>query len=179
MNKKELRTQVRELKKSHSSEQLSAMSAEVMQQLLAHPALERATTVLLYYSLPDEVCTHTVVDRIVAMGKQVLLPRVIDDEHMELREYHQPSDLTKGAYNIMEPTGKLFRDYSLIQLAVVPGMGFDRQGHRLGRGKGYYDRLLVQLPHVYKIGICFPFQLFDEIPSDIHDIPMDCVLTTL
>ena len=79
----------------------------------------------------------------------------------------------------MEPTGPLFADYSKIQLAIIPGMGFDRQGNRLGRGKGYYDRMLAKLSHAYKIGVCFPFQLFDKIPTDIYDITMDEVLTRL
>lgn len=76
----------------------------------------------------------------------------------------------------MEPTGELFTDYDLIDVAIVPGMAFDREGHRLGRGKGYYDRFLAQLPHIYKIGICFPFQLVDKVPADVHDILMDEVI---
>lgn len=179
MNKKELRTLVRELKRSHSREELDALSAEVMSLVLAHPAIESAQTILFYHSLPDEVCTHSAIDQLTAMGKQVVLPKVIDEENMELREYHSRADLAEGAFHIMEPTGPLFADYSKIQLAIIPGMGFDRQGNRLGRGKGYYDRMLVQLDHAYKIGVCFPFQLFDKIPTDIHDITMDEVLTRL
>ena len=64
-----------------------------------------------------------------------------------------------------------------IDLIIVPGVGFDRQGNRLGRGKGYYDRLLPRIPSAYKIGICFPFQLVEEIPAEPFDIRMDEIVT--
>ena len=64
-----------------------------------------------------------------------------------------------------------------IELVVVPGMAFDKQGHRLGRGKGYYDRLLPKLTNAYKLGVCFPYQYIEEVPTDEHDIRMDEVLT--
>ena len=86
-------------------------------------------------------------------------------------------DLQAGAFGILEPTGKLFTDYKKIDVAVVPGMAFDKEGRRLGRGKGYYDRFLRLLPNTYKIGICFSWQLVDHVPTDEHDILMDQVLS--
>ncbi len=76
----------------------------------------------------------------------------------------------------MEPAGCLFTDYSAVDLAVVPGMAFDKSGNRLGRGKGYYDRLLPLIGYKYKIGICFPFQFLDSIPVEPTDIPVDEVI---
>jgi 5-formyltetrahydrofolate cyclo-ligase len=78
----------------------------------------------------------------------------------------------------MEPTGELFpvESYHEIDLAVIPGVAFDRLGARLGRGKGYYDRLLSQMPNAYKIGICFPFQLLERLPSEPHDVLMNEVI---
>ena len=77
----------------------------------------------------------------------------------------------------MEPTGRSFTDYASIDLAVIPGMAFDTSGNRLGRGKGYYDRFLSLLPpYIYKIGVCFGFQMFDSIPSDTTDIRMNEVI---
>ena len=95
---------------------------------------------------------------------------------MELRRYTGPADLALGAYNIMEPTGELFVDYASIDLAVIPGVAFDREGNRMGRGKGYYDRLLPKLRSTYKIGICLPFQLVERVPTDEHDVKMDEVI---
>ena len=72
--------------------------------------------------------------------------------------------------------GEQFTDYDKIDLALVPGMAFDAAGHRLGRGKGYYDRFLGEHPHIYKIGVCFPFQRVAEVPSEAHDVVMDEVI---
>lgn len=130
---------------------------------------------MLYHSLKDEVDTHAFI-RKWSREKRILLPVVTGDD-LELRLYTGPEDLTVGAYGIEEPTGALFTDYSAIDLIVVPGVAFDRDGNRLGRGKGYYDRLLPRIPSAYKIGICFPFQVVDEVPAEPFDIRMDEIIT--
>lgn len=94
---------------------------------------------------------------------------------LELRHYTGPEDLSIGAYGISEPTGELFTDYEEIDLAIIPGVAFDPSGHRLGRGKGYYDKLLPHIP-ACKVGICFPFQLIEEVPAEAFDICMDTVI---
>lgn len=174
--KAELRKTIRERKRQFTSQALGELSLAVISQLERHPRFVQAHTLMLYYSLPDEVSTHRLIDRLE--GKTILLPRVTGEGTMELRRYTGPADLAVGAYGIMEPTGQVFTDYERIDLAVVPGMAFDPAGHRLGRGKGYYDRFLARVPHLYKIGICFGFQLFDHIPVEETDITMDCVLSS-
>jgi 5-formyltetrahydrofolate cyclo-ligase len=82
-----------------------------------------------------------------------------------------------GIYGIAEPTGEIFTDYAAIDFIVVPGVAFDAKGNRLGRGKGYYDRLLPRIPSAYKAGICFPFQLVEEVPAESFDIRMDIIIT--
>lgn len=132
---------------------------------------------MLYSALPDEVPTQSLIDGLVAQGKTVLLPRVVSDTDMELRHYTGPHDLQTGAFGILEPTGQLFTDYATIDVAIIPGMAFDAAGHRLGRGKGYYDRFLSRIPHAYKIGLCFSWQMVDSVPSDQHDVVMDAVVS--
>jgi 5-formyltetrahydrofolate cyclo-ligase len=95
---------------------------------------------------------------------------------MELRRYTSPADLAEGAFHIMEPAGEPFCDYERIDVVLVPGMAFDAAGRRLGRGRGYYDRFLAAHPHVYKIGVCFPFQRVAEVPAEPHDVVMDEVV---
>ena len=129
---------------------------------------------LLYHSLPDEVDTHAFIRR-WSTRKHILLP-VVKGDDLELRSYAGDDRLAEGAFHIDEPTGTAFTDYAAIDLAVIPGVAFDRRGNRLGRGKGYYDRLLPRIPAAYKLGLCFPFQLLDQIPAETHDIPMDEVL---
>lgn len=157
-SKSALRKHIRETKRQFTNEELEELSLPVMSRLLSHPAVAKAKTILMYYSLPDEVCTHDTVNRLVQVGKTVLLPRVTGGTDMELRIYTAPAGLAAGHYGIMEPTGEVYTDYGSIDVAVVPGMAFDAQGHRLGRGKGYYDRFLPKAAKAYKIGVCFGFQ---------------------
>lgn len=133
---------------------------------------------MAYYSLPDEVNTHSLIDDLVSEGKTVLLPKVMGVDTMELRRYTGRDDLQEGVYHILEPVGKPFTDYAAIDLILVPGLAFDAAGHRLGRGRGYYDRFLHSRVGFYcvKIGICFDFQKVDEVPIDAFDMPVDMVV---
>ena len=153
---------------------LQSQSAEILAALEAHPAFRAASIVLLYYSLKDEVDTHEFV-RKWSREKLVLLP-VVKGEELEPRVSTGPEDLATGAYGIGEPTGELFTDYAAIDFAVIPGVAFDATGNRLGRGKGYYDRLLPRLT-AFKAGICFPFQLVEEVPAEPFDIRMDTIIS--
>lgn len=150
-------------------------SVEILAALEAHPAFKTANTILLYHSLKDEVDTHMFIQK-WSKKKNILLPVVVGED-LELRRYTSPQDLAIGSYGILEPVGKPIASYTSIDLIIVPGVAFDHHGHRLGRGKGYYDRLLPQIPHAYKIGICFPYQLMEEIPTEPFDICMDEILT--
>lgn len=173
MLKADLRKQMRDRKRQFTRQQLEELSLPVIARI--RPLLREATVVLAYYSLPDEVCTHVLLDELVADGKTVLLPRVVGDTVMELCRYSGEADLCEGAFHIQEPVGQQFTDMSLIDTALVPGMAYDAQGHRLGRGKGYYDRLLAGLD-CRKIGVCFDFQKVSEVPVDVHDVPVDIVV---
>lgn len=172
--KKELRKQIKALKSIHASSAMQ-QSADIMAALEKHPFFKSANIILLYHSLPDEVHTHAFLAK-WQEGKQLLLPVVVGDE-LELRRFSSPNDLQMGAYNILEPVGECFNDFETIDLVVVPGVAFDKYGYRLGRGKGYYDRLLPKLTNAYKLGICFPYQYVEEVPTDEHDIRMNEVLT--
>lgn len=176
LNKKELRKEVRLLKKQYSDIQLKELSQDIMRKLLELSCIKEAKTVMLYCSLPDEVYTMDAIHKLHAMGKRIILPTVVSDTEMEARLYEGDGDLRTGCFNILEPCGKVFSRYNEIDVIVVPGMGFDKSGNRLGRGKGYYDRFLEKACGAYKVGVCFPFQMFEEIPSDEHDIKMDLVI---
>jgi 5-formyltetrahydrofolate cyclo-ligase len=172
--KKELRKRIAQLKTLHSlSTTRLAQSKQIFSLLEEHPAFQKAKTILLYYALSDEVETQTFIAA-WSGKKTILLPRITGDE-LELKVYQGAEHLQQNSYGIDEPVGESFSDYSAIDLAIVPGVAFDNQGHRLGRGKGYYDRLLPQLS-AYKIGVCFPFQLVDDVPTDPFDIAMDEVI---
>lgn len=175
-DKRELRKYVRSLKGRYSARELEELSVAVVERLLAHPRIVAAGSVMMYYSLPDEVCTHTAVDRLLSAGKRVYLPAVTSETEMELRCYESAADLQEGSFKIKEPVGRPFTAFSEIEIAVIPGMAFDVSGNRLGRGKGYYDRFLNRIPQAYRLGVCFPFQLLPSIPAEENDVRMDEVL---
>lgn len=189
--KEDLRREIRRRKQQYTSAQLEQQSLPIIARL--KPRLAEAKTVLAYYSLPDEVCTHQLIDDLVAEGKTVLLPKVIDATTMELRRYTGRKDLSEGALHVMEPVGQPFTDYHLIDVALIPGVAFDADGHRLGRGRGFYDRFLTShvsplrstegrlLPmgrktSCFLIGVCFDFQKVDAVPCEANDIPVDLVI---
>ena len=181
MDKKELRRYIREQKRHFTSQQLGEMSLSIMSSVLTHPRIQEADTILMYHSLPDEVDTHSALDQLLAMGKKVLLPKVVSGTEMTIHEYTgQNSLMPSEPYGILEPTTpELSIINCQLSIAIVPGMAFDKQGHRLGRGKGYYDRFLSRIPNIYKIGVCFPFQMLESIPSESTDVVMDEVITSL
>ena len=122
--------------------------------------------------------THHYIDQLVSRGKRVILPVVLDDTNMELREYSGVQDLKEGAYHILEPKGRIYPEekYPEIELAVIPGMSFDMKGNRLGRGKGYYDRYLEKATGRI-LALAYDCQEIDEIDSETHDVKMQIVIT--
>lgn len=176
MDKNILRQEMIQRKGQFTANSLRELSLAIIARLLAHPRLQAAQTIMLYHSLPDEVYTHDAIKQLSAVGKQVLLPAVIDEEHLELRPYQGENDLQLGAMNIFEPVGAPFTTYEQIEVVVVPGVSFDANGNRLGRGRGYYDRFLLQVPQAYKLGICFDFQKVAHVPTDSSDVPMHEVI---
>lgn len=136
-------------------------------------------TVLLYWSLADEVGTHALVEYLYREGHRVLLPRVVSDTEMTLHVYAGREQMSAGAWGILEPTTQGVDTATLNagrdMVAVIPGMAFTIDGRRLGRGKGYYDRLLKRVPYIYKVGLCYDWQLVDEVPTNKYDVGMDKV----
>lgn len=175
--KNDLRDFIREQKALCTKEQLVAMSQAVVGSIIHGGQWSVAKTILLYYPLPDEVDVRPLIQMAYQAGHRVLLPVVVGRD-LELRVYQGEDSLRTGAYNIMEPIGPLFpvEEYRQIGLAIVPGMAFDAAGHRLGRGKGYYDHLLPHLTEAFKIGVCYPFQFVTDVPSEEHDVPMNEVV---
>lgn len=168
-----LRKEVRVRKKQFTEKELIAQSEPLIKRVLSHPRLQEAKTVLLYNSLADEVYTHDLIQQLHQEGKRVLLPVVMSDTEMELRLYKGQDFFKSSSYGILEPIGEPFTDFSSIEFALIPGMAFDSQKNRLGRGKGYYDRFLPLLINAYKVGICFPFQFLPTIPTDPTDQRVD------
>ena len=173
MEKKELRALIKTLKKQHTKEQLMEQSEAILAKLELHPDFVKAENVMLYSALPDEVQTQAFLEK-WHLKKRIILPTVVGDDIIPV-EYGKDTAFAVGDFNIMEPQNEPYKgDFDLI---VVPGVAFDRHGNRLGRGRGYYDRFLCQHLNVKRIGICFDFQLVDEVPAEAFDIRMEEVIS--
>ncbi|MFI3240172.1 MAG: 5-formyltetrahydrofolate cyclo-ligase [Bacteroidales bacterium] len=175
--KSDIRADIRKLKSKHSNTQAIADSHEICNRMELCAEFQNAHRILLYHSLADEVNTHQLIQRWSDM-KEIYLPRV-NGEQLQLAHYCTPDDLEMGSYSIIEPKKSTISsiDINDIELVILPAMAIDRSGNRLGRGKGYYDRLLHNYTKGCKIGIIYDYQLLDNIPSDKHDIKIDKIIT--
>lgn len=170
-SKEDIRKSIRQKKKLLSSEDKLQAAELVFKQLFQLEQWEKANRVLVYHSLPDELQTIEYLDKM--LSKELFLPKV-DGDTLKIVAYDK-SRLITGAYNILEPDDNNYFPVEDIELIIIPGVAFDKQKNRLGRGKGYYDKLLSNTD-AFKIGICYDFQLVDEISTDAHDIKMDIVI---
>ena len=173
-SKVDIRKEISRITKRFTAADLYRFSDEVITTLQLTSAFQQAHCILAYYSLNDEVNTHALLQD-YCLEKRFILP-IVDGDELLLKEFRDTQQMKKGALGIFEPIGNVFTDLDLIDLIIVPGRAFDRKLNRIGRGKGYYDRLLSQLS-CPKVGICFDFQLFDDIPFEDWDIKMDMVVT--
>ena len=174
MDKKEVRKQIRELKKLVSLEEKKQKSKSIWEKIEQDSHFKAAKVILAYWSMDDEVFTHDFVCK-WAEQKNILLPCVRGEE-LDIRYFDGKEKLCPGeGYAILEPVGELFTKLDEIDLILVPGVAFDRELNRLGRGKGYYDKILKQTK-AYKIGVCFDFQVLEQVPTEEHDIRMEKII---
>lgn len=173
MTKEEIRKAIRKRKSLLSDAEKHDAASKVFTALEKFTPFINAKKVLLYHSLPDELPTHEFIEK-WHTKKSIFLPRVNGD-NLEILPY-KPTTLQFGAYNIKEPNGNDITNINDIELIIVPAIAYDRNGNRIGRGKGYYDRLLSKASAT-KIGVGYDFQLIDTIKTEPHDIAMDLIIT--
>ncbi len=158
-------------------------SKSVLEQLKKLPDFVSSKSIMFYISLSEEVDTLPLLKETIKSGRTVTIPYInkVSNSLISVSISDPDNDLTPGSYGIMEPKAHLVRQYdvNLLDLVFVPGLAFDREGHRLGRGKGYYDRFLKTLPsYVKRIGLAFDFQILDIIPVNQHDERLDQVIVS-
>lgn len=173
LDKKNIRKEIKQLRLSLQEEEKQRLSREVFSKIEELTEFVSSKNILLYYSLPDELPTVNVLEE-WCLKKNIYLPRV-NGENLELLRY-DIAHMSRGAFDIEEPNGNDIVSKDIIDMIIVPAVAFDRSGNRLGRGKGYYDRLLSNNKAI-KIGVGYDFQLFDSLPTEPHDIPMDIIIT--
>ncbi len=175
MDKQELRKQIRAAKKAVPFCDKLSRSLPIMEQVEQLKEFQEAKTILMYWSMEDEVQTHDFVNKWYTQ-KTLLLP-CVDGDDLRLRQYTGPECLKAGEqFGIGEPTGPEFTALDTIEMIIVPGVAFDRNNNRMGRGRGFYDRLLKSTPNAFKVGVAFNFQMVDQVPTEAFDVPMNAVV---
>ena len=159
------------------------VSRKIVANFMALPEFESAKTVMFYIDVRDEVRTRHALPEAIQSHKRIVIPYCVDGE-LELFHLESMDELEIGMYKILEPRADLrsVPEKKLtpedLDLIMVPGVAFDREGGRTGHGKGYYDKLLEHAkPSTPLVALAFECQIFPEIPCESHDIYMDKVVT--
>lgn len=173
MKKEEVRRKVKAQKSILSEAEKTAAADAVFDMLEKTAAFLMSEKILMYHSLPDELSTRRFLEK-WGSRKRFFLPRV-NGLNLEILPYDR-SKLQLGAFHIEEPVGDETESVNDIELIIVPGVGYDPSGNRVGRGKGYYDRLLAE-SKAMKIGVGYDFQVVDQIEAEAHDVRVDIVIT--
>ncbi len=179
-SKSALRRHFLELLSKQGSKEREEKSRKVATQVFALPAFKTAKTVLFYASLPGEVETFAMMQEAMQLHKNVALPVIARDQRKLIPILTDSlKDLNTGPYGISapQPDPAKLMDVNNLDMVIVPGLAFDKANNRLGRGAGYYDRFLCELPATTtKVGIAFDFQLVDCLPVEEHDVPLNCTI---
>ncbi len=177
--KKLLRERVRGDMKKLPIEEREAASNRICQLIERQEVWQKARSVLFYAPLADEPDIWRLFEDTIAAGKSAALPRFISERdcYVACQVRDPAQDIKAGRFGIREPAETCARlELNALDLILVPGVAFDLSGHRLGRGRGFYDRLLAMLGGP-TCGVAFDEQLVDEIPVEAHDIRLNCIVT--
>jgi 5-formyltetrahydrofolate cyclo-ligase len=173
-DKRTLRKEIRaEIAKLSADEKLS-LSAQIFSKIATVDKMRNASVIALFVALPDEPQTSAFIEQLLQEKKRVVVPRIEGDE---MNFYEISEGVAIGAYNIMEPLATIPVEPREIDAMIVPGVAFTREGARLGRGKGFYDKYLSHKDfRAYTIGVCYPCQVVEDLPSEPHDKIIDEVI---
>lgn len=177
MPKRSLRERLLRERRHCSPESCLRLSLEIQARFLAGDSYRRASSLGLYSPVMNEVLTEQIARQAWQDGKRVVYPRVCAAglEYYEVRDF---AGLAPGTFGIPEPTGSLRLPLDDIDVLVIPGVAFDLAGHRLGYGKGCYDRTLAGCgSSPERVGLAYEFQLVAQLPADVHDCRINRLVT--
>lgn len=173
--KSELRKWIRDRKKHLTKEQIKKRSEQILGAILQLPEYKKATHIYAYVSYNEEVSTFAFLESVLRSGKTLCVPKV----YGEIMKFHiitSLEDLKPGAYGILEPCNDLI-DEKNSGFMLLPGLAFDRAGHRLGYGGGFYDKYLSEHKDFIKVAAAYDFQVVSKVNYESQDIPVDVVVT--
>jgi 5-formyltetrahydrofolate cyclo-ligase len=160
---------------NHRKSEKSAKDKKIIIKITELPEIKKARRILFYLPIHGEVDLEPLFNKL--RKRKFILPRVKDEKTLHLYYVENLEEVEKGSFNIREPKLHLKRAKpSEVEIVLVPGVVFAKNGHRIGYGKGFYDRLLKKTKAL-KIGIAYEFQIVENIPGEPHDTPMDMIVT--
>lgn len=175
--KKEFRETILHKRRSLSFNQRQSANQQIMLNVIQRPEIIEANVICSYVSVAEEVDTHGILEKLFELGKTVVVPKVNKGKTVTLYKIPSLKKLTPGSFHILEPEES---DQSVqpfdVDAFIVPGVVFDYRGHRIGWGKGYYDKLLTGVTKP-RIGLAFACQLVSSIPYSPYDKVMTTIIT--
>ena len=167
-------------RKKMSKKEVLEKRMQIKKLLFEMEEFEKASLILFYVSYGNEVLTHDMIKECLSNGRNIVVPITdIENRRLFLSKLKRWEDLDKGAYDILEPKKDKIKEVSIfdIDLIIIPGVGFDEHGCRMGHGVGYYDDLLKDSSNANNVALAFEWQIVDAIPTESHDIPVDKIVT--
>lgn len=175
MNKQELRREIRERKRRMTPAEIEEKSRELARMLFETEEYRQAGTIYGYLPYNQEVRTVPILEQALRDGKRVAVPKCYGDE-MRFLYMTDLSLVEKGYAGIPEPVADEPVADDPTALVLMPGLAFDREGHRIGYGGGFYDKFLAAEPTHPTVALCYDFQITTNLETQPHDIPVDRVL---
>lgn len=175
MDKQSLRRYIREQKRAMTEAQIVAKSEKLGQLFAASEAYRKAKTIYGYLPYNQEVRTVPMLQQALCDGKKVAVPKVYGEE-MKFIYLDDLSKVEKGYAGIPEPVADEPVADDKTALVLMPGLAFDREGHRIGYGGGFYDKFLAAEPEHPTLALCYDFQMQQRLETEEFDIPVDTVL---
>lgn len=177
MGKVSIRKQFLDRRKKIDFSTYDRLSQQVQSRLIASEPFVQARSVALYSPINNEVATEKIFTVAKKNKKKIYYPRVVGDE-LGFFAVATFAELVRGTFGIAEPASAEEIALAELDLVVVPGVAFDLHGYRLGYGRGFYDRKLVEkMPETVSVGLCFNFQLCESLPVEAHDQVLDFIAT--
>lgn len=171
-----IRSRVRAARQAMSAEKEQFFNEQLFSCLSRMPEIAGASAVYTYISYQREVDTRMLLVYLWGLGTSTAAPRVLGSGRMEFFEIHSFDDLEPGCMGILEPKPHCLRADCPGAVVLTPGLAFDRRGHRIGYGGGFYDRFFAREPEHRRIGLAFDYQLYDSIPAEACDRKLDQLL---
>jgi 5-formyltetrahydrofolate cyclo-ligase len=175
ITKKNLKKNILQMRDRLSPEEVLSLSSKIFENVFSLDCYKKAKSVFIYYSFKNEVSTLSTIQEMLKT-KTVYVPKINGGNVMNAVKINEDTSYLPNCLGIYEPLKGETGNYRDIDLCITPGVAFDKYGGRAGYGKAYYD-IFLRGTNIYKLAVCYDFQIVDYIPIDLLDVCMDCIVT--